>query len=164
MFVVLPSLSFLQQFDPHVVIQPMSNGTCVKVFETHSRVFRNLTSKPRGNTQVGGWVGVTQGSVVCLSLFDTTTAAGGSVMCRCCWLLFLELYHTAAAYPPEMWAQCVRCCLVPQAVFVPSTFSGEPRDFYLGVVHAESNRAYQNYFYKMQVGAETGLGWRWRHA
>jgi hypothetical protein len=77
-----------QQFDPHVVIQPMSNGTCVKVFETHSRVFKNLTSKPRGNTQ---------------------------------------------------------------AVFVPSTFSGEPRDFYLGVVHAESNRAYQNYFYKMQV-------------
>lgn len=66
----------------------MSNGTCVKVFETHSRVFKNLTSKPRGNTQ---------------------------------------------------------------AVFVPSTFSGEPRDFYLGVVHAESNRAYQNYFYKMQV-------------
>lgn len=40
---------------------------------------------------------------------------------------------------------------VLQAVFVPSTFSGEPRDFYLGVVHAESNRAYQNYFYKMQV-------------
>lgn len=36
---------------------------------------------------------------------------------------------------------------------MPSTFSGEPRDFYLGVVHAESNRAYQNYFYKMQVGA-----------
>jgi hypothetical protein len=34
---------------------------------------------------------------------------------------------------------------------VPSTFSGEPRDFFLGVVHAESNRAYQNYFYKMQV-------------
>jgi len=30
----------------------MSNGTCVKLFETHSRVFRNLTSKPRGNTQV----------------------------------------------------------------------------------------------------------------
>lgn len=41
------------------------------------------------------------------------------------------------------------CCF--KAVFVPSTFSGEPRDFYLGVVHAESNRAYQNYFYKMQV-------------
>jgi hypothetical protein len=39
-----------------------------------------------------------------------------------------------------------------QAVFVPSTFSGEPRDFYMGVVHAESNRAYENYFYKMQVG------------
>ncbi len=42
-------------------------------------------------------------------------------------------------------------CAVLQAVFVPSTFSGEPRDFYLGVVHAESKRAYQNYFYKMQV-------------
>jgi hypothetical protein len=83
-----------QQFDPHVVIQPMANGTCVKVFETHSRVFKNLTSKPRGNTQ---------------------------------------------------------------AVFVPSTFSGEPRDFYLGVVHAESNRAYQNYFYKMQVRANTPI-------
>jgi hypothetical protein len=38
-------------------------------------------------------------------------------------------------------------------VLVPGAFSGEPRDFYLGVVHAESNRAYQNYFYKMQVRA-----------
>lgn len=81
----------LQQFDPHVVIQPLPNGTCVKLFETSSRVFRNLTSRPRGNTQ---------------------------------------------------------------AVLVPSAFSGEPRDFYLGVVHAESKRAYQNYFYKMQVSGD----------
>jgi hypothetical protein len=44
----------LQQFDPHVVIQPLPNGTCVKLFETPARVFRNLTSHPRGNTQVGG--------------------------------------------------------------------------------------------------------------
>lgn len=51
--VFLVTCCALQQFDPHVVIQPMSNGTCVKLFETHSRVFRNLTSKPRGNTQVG---------------------------------------------------------------------------------------------------------------
>jgi hypothetical protein len=81
----------MQQFDPHVVIQPMPNGTCVKLFESSSRVFRNLTSKPRGNTQ---------------------------------------------------------------AVLVPAAFSGEARDFYLGVVHAESQRAYQNYFYKMQVGMQ----------
>ena len=58
---------------------------------------------------------------------------------------------------------CVSCSapveslLLLQAVFVPSTFSGEPRNFYLGVVHAESNRAYQNYFYKMQVGSATRL-------
>jgi hypothetical protein len=83
----------VQQFDPHVVIQPMPNGTCVKLFESSSRVFRNLTSKPRGNTQ---------------------------------------------------------------AVLVPAAFSGEARDFYLGVVHAESQRAYQNYFYKMQVGVGVG--------
>lgn len=67
----------------------MPNGTCVKLFESSSRVFRNLTSKPRGNTQ---------------------------------------------------------------ALLVPAAFSGEARDFYLGVVHAESQRAYLNYFYKMQVG------------
>jgi hypothetical protein len=83
----------MQQFDPHVVIQPMPNGTCVKLFDSSSRVFRNLTSKPRGNTQ---------------------------------------------------------------AVLVPAAFSGEARDFYLGVVHAESQRAYLNYFYKMQVGGCIG--------
>eukprot|EP00775_Hariotina_reticulata_P011142 gene11142-11295_t len=87
-FIYKGKLLFSQQFDPHVVIQPYPNGTCVKVFETQSRVFRNLTSKPRGNTQ---------------------------------------------------------------AVLVPSAFSGEARDFYLGVVHAENKRAYQNYFYKMQA-------------
>jgi hypothetical protein len=78
-----------------VVIQPYPNGTCVKVFETTSRVFKELGSKPRGNTQ---------------------------------------------------------------AVLVPAGFSGEPRDFYLGVVHAEMNRAYLNYFYKMQVGGQFALG------
>eukprot|EP00882_Tetradesmus_deserticola_P008371 GHRQ01008828.1.p1 GENE.GHRQ01008828.1~~GHRQ01008828.1.p1 ORF type:complete len:465 (+),score=149.32 GHRQ01008828.1:352-1746(+) len=87
-FIYKGQLFFSQQFDPHVVIQPMPNGTCVKLFESSSRVFRNLTSKPRGNTQ---------------------------------------------------------------AVLVPAAFSGEARDFYLGVVHAESQRAYQNYFYKMQA-------------
>lgn len=87
-FIYKGRLFFSQQFDPHVVIQPHSNGTCTKLFESPSRVFRNLTSKPRGNTQ---------------------------------------------------------------AVLVPSAFSGEARDFYLGVVHAENNRAYQNYFYKMQA-------------
>jgi hypothetical protein len=78
-----------QSFDPHVVIQPYPNGTCVKIFETTGRVFKELGSKPRGNTQ---------------------------------------------------------------AVLVAAGFSGEPRDFYLGVVHAETNRSYLNYFYKMQVG------------
>jgi hypothetical protein len=63
------------------------------VFETSSRVFKELGAKPRGNTQ---------------------------------------------------------------AVLVAAGFSGEPRDFYLGVVHAEVNRAYQNFFYKMQVGAFRG--------
>jgi hypothetical protein len=94
LFSILPRCfvgAALQQFDPHVVIQPYPNGTCVKLFETQSRVFRNLTSKPRGNTQ---------------------------------------------------------------AVLVPSAFSGEARDFYLGVVHAENKRAYQNYFYKMQVSRD----------
>eukprot|EP00879_Flechtneria_rotunda_P011483 GHRR01011996.1.p1 GENE.GHRR01011996.1~~GHRR01011996.1.p1 ORF type:complete len:269 (+),score=43.57 GHRR01011996.1:125-931(+) len=81
-------LFFSQQFDPHVVIQAHPNGTCVKLFETPTRVFRNLTSKPRGNTQ---------------------------------------------------------------AVLVPAAYSGETRDFYLGVVHAEASRSYQNYFYKMQA-------------
>lgn len=38
-----------------------------------------------------------------------------------------------------------------QAVLVPAAFSGEKRDYYLGVVHAERGRAYQNYFYKMQA-------------
>lgn len=67
--------------------------------------------------------------------------------------------------PRASTAACMRSvCIVTsphqfvfilQAVFVPSTFSGEPRDFYLGVVHAESNRAYQNYFYKMQVGCQS---------
>lgn len=38
-----------------------------------------------------------------------------------------------------------------QAVLVPAAFSGEARDYYLGVVHAERGRAYQNYFYKMQA-------------
>jgi hypothetical protein len=78
-----------QSFDPHVVIQPYPNGTCVKIFETRSRVFNELGNKPRGNTQ---------------------------------------------------------------AVLVAAGFSGEPRDFYLGVVHVETNRVYLNYFYKMQVG------------
>lgn len=87
-----PSCPF-QTFDPHVVIQAHSNGTCVKVFETSSRVFKELGAKPRGNTQ---------------------------------------------------------------AVLVAAAFSGEPRDFYLGVVHAEVNRAYQNFFYKMQVGGGQG--------
>ncbi len=87
-FIYHGQLLFSQQFVPHVVIQPYPNGTCVKLFETSSRVFRNLTSKPRGNTQ---------------------------------------------------------------ALLIPAAFSGEPRDFYLGVVHAESARSYQNYFYKMQV-------------
>jgi hypothetical protein len=76
-----------------VVIQAHSNGTCVKVFETSSRVFKELGAKPRGNTQ---------------------------------------------------------------AVLVAAAFSGEPRDYYLGVVHAEVNRAYQNFFYKMQVGGGQG--------
>lgn len=81
-------LFFSQQFDPHVVIEPLPNGTCVKAFETSSRAFRNLTAKPRGNTQ---------------------------------------------------------------AVLVPAAFSGEARDFYLAVVHAEIGRSYQNFFYKMQA-------------
>lgn len=38
-----------------------------------------------------------------------------------------------------------------QAVLVPAAFSGERRDYYLGVVHGEAGRAYQNYFYKMQA-------------
>ena len=87
-FIYKGKLFFSQSFDPHVVIQPSPNGTCTKVFETNSRVFRNLTSRPRGNTQ---------------------------------------------------------------AVLVPAAFSGEARDFYLGVVHAEAARAYTNYFYKMQA-------------
>jgi len=87
-FIYKGKIFFSQSFDPHVVIQPYPNGTCVKVFETTSRVFKELGSKPRGNTQ---------------------------------------------------------------AVLVPAGFSGEPRDFYLGVVHAEMNRAYLNYFYKMQA-------------
>ncbi len=40
-----------------------------------------------------------------------------------------------------------------QAVLVAASYSGEMRDFYLGVVHAEINRAYKNFFYKMQVSA-----------
>ncbi|KAI8477356.1 MAG: hypothetical protein J3K34DRAFT_397993 [Monoraphidium minutum] len=87
-FIFKGKLYFSQQFDPHVVIEPLPNGTCVKAFETSSRVFSNLTTKPRGNTQ---------------------------------------------------------------AVLVPAAFSGEPRDFYLSVVHAEINRSYQNFFYKMQA-------------
>jgi len=87
-FVFKGKLYFSQQFDPHVVIEPFANGTCAKVFETNSRVFKNLTTKPRGNTQ---------------------------------------------------------------AVLVPAGFSGEPRDFYMGIVHAEIDRSYQNFFYKMQV-------------
>jgi hypothetical protein len=51
-----------------------------------------------------------------------------------------------------------------QAVLVPAGFSGEPRDFYLGVVHAEINRSYQNFFYKMQARAPTGGGWGWGRA
>ena len=89
-FIFKGKLYFSQQFDPHVVIEPLPNGTCVKAFETSSRVFSNLTTKPRGNTQ---------------------------------------------------------------AVLVPAGFSGEPRDFYLSIVHAEINRSYQNFFYKMQVRA-----------
>jgi len=38
-----------------------------------------------------------------------------------------------------------------QAVLVPAAFSGEARDYYLGVVHAEAGRAYRNFFYKMQA-------------
>ncbi|GBF90891.1 hypothetical protein Rsub_03746 [Raphidocelis subcapitata] len=87
-FVYKGKLFFSQQFDPHVVIEPHPNGTCTKVFETSSRAFQQLPTKPRGNTQ---------------------------------------------------------------AVLVPAGFSGEPRDFYLGVVHAEINRSYQNFFYKMQA-------------
>lgn len=37
------------------------------------------------------------------------------------------------------------------AVFVPSALSGEDRDYYLGIVHSEVNRTYENYFYKMQA-------------
>jgi hypothetical protein len=87
-FVFKGRLLFSQQFDPHVVIEPYPNGTCVRVFETPSPAFARLPSKPRGNTQ---------------------------------------------------------------AVLVPAAFSGERRDYYLGVVHAEQGRAYLNYFYKMQA-------------
>jgi hypothetical protein len=87
-FIYKGRLLFSQTFDPHVVIEPYPNGTCVRVFETPGRAFKHLPSKPRGNTQ---------------------------------------------------------------AVLVPAAFSGEKRDFYLGVVHGESGRAYQNYFYKMQA-------------
>lgn len=157
----------LQQFDPHVVIQPLSNGTCVKVFETHSRVFRNLTSKPRGNTQVSRAAAVGERRRGCwlpatLQLADRCgPRPEGTAKC---WKRHLQPRSTAALSSTVMHASAA--CLSPpptrpphplhpppqQAVFVPSTFSGEPRDFYLGVVHAESNRAYQNYFYKMQVG------------
>jgi hypothetical protein len=93
-FIFKGKLYFSQTFDPHVVIEPFPNGTCVKAFETSSRAFRNLTTKPRGNTQ---------------------------------------------------------------AVLVPAAFSGEPRDFYLAIVHAEINRSYKNFFYKMQVVFWGGL-------
>jgi hypothetical protein len=88
-FIYKGRLLFSQTFDPHVVLEPYPNGTCVRVFETpSSRAFAHLPSKPRGNTQ---------------------------------------------------------------AVLVPAAFSGERRDYYLGVVHGEAGRAYKNYFYKMQA-------------
>lgn len=81
----------LQSFEPHVVLQPHPNGTCVKVYETRSYVFSKDIARggtPRGNTQ---------------------------------------------------------------AQFVSTAFTGERRDYYLGIVHMEIKKEYYSYFYKMQV-------------
>jgi hypothetical protein len=34
---------------------------------------------------------------------------------------------------------------------VPAGFTGEPLDYYLGIIHVEKNRAYLSFFYKMLV-------------
>jgi hypothetical protein len=78
----------MQSFDPHVVIKPAPNGTCVKAYHTESPLLQRLPAKPRGNTQ---------------------------------------------------------------AVLLPAAVSGEVDDVYVGIVHVEVERRYDNYFYKMQV-------------
>jgi hypothetical protein len=51
-----------------------------------------------------------------------------------------------------------------QAVLLPSAVSGEGADVYIGIVHVEVQRRYENYFYKMQVSDVTryssGAGYR----
>jgi hypothetical protein len=44
-----------------------------------------------------------------------------------------------------------------QAVLLPAAVSGEGDDVYVGIVHVEVERRYDNYFYKMQVRGEVLL-------
>lgn len=41
----------MQSLDPHIVIKPYPNGTCIKVHESTSDVFGALPARPKGNTQ-----------------------------------------------------------------------------------------------------------------
>ena len=48
--------------------------------------------------------------------------------------------------------RAVLCCAVlPQAVLVPAAVSGLAADVYLGIVHTEVDRKYENYLYQMEV-------------
>jgi hypothetical protein len=65
-------------------------------------------------------------------------------------------------WSPSIDACCVvLCCtvLLPQAVLVPAAVSGLAHDMYMGIVHTEVDRKYENFFYQMEVCIKAT---RWR--